>query len=57
MHNDRASMLEQWELSDEDAIRNEIRRSLDTISSGETDSGAGLFVGGKGRHGSVLDRF
>lgn len=52
MRNDRQSMFEQWDLTEEEAIRNEIRRGLQTIGSGETFDGATAFTGGKGRHGS-----
>ncbi|MEO1658160.1 MAG: crotonase/enoyl-CoA hydratase family protein [Pseudomonadota bacterium] len=52
MRNDRQSMFEQWDLPEQQAIENEIRRGLETIRSGETLSGATAFSGGKGRHGS-----
>jgi len=52
LRSDRLSSLEQWELSDGDAIRNEIRRGLATIRSGETLAGAARFSGGEGRHGA-----
>jgi len=52
MRGDRLSALEQWELSDEDAIKNEIARGLSTIQSGETLQGAARFSGGEGRHGA-----
>ncbi|HLL26451.1 MAG TPA: crotonase/enoyl-CoA hydratase family protein [Xanthobacteraceae bacterium] len=52
MRGDRLSSLEQWELSDDDAIKNEIRRGLATIQSGETFAGAARFSGGEGRHGA-----
>jgi enoyl-CoA hydratase len=51
MRHDRLSALEQWDLSEEEAIRNEIRHGLATISSGETASGAAAFTGGAGRGG------
>ncbi len=51
MRNDRLSALEQWDLSEAEAIRNEIRRGLSTIQSGETQSGAAAFSGGAGRSG------
>jgi enoyl-CoA hydratase len=51
LHNDRLSMLEQWDLSEAEAIKNEIQRGLKTIASGETSSGASEFKSGKGRHG------
>ncbi len=52
MQNDRRSMYEQWDLSEQDALRNEIRLALETISSGETVAGATNFAEGIGRHGS-----
>jgi enoyl-CoA hydratase len=52
MRGDRLSSLEQWELSDADAIKNEIARGLSTIRSGETLQGAARFSGGEGRHGA-----
>jgi enoyl-CoA hydratase len=52
MRSDRLSSLEQWELSDADAIKNEIQRGLSTIRSGETLAGATRFSGGEGRHGA-----
>ncbi len=36
LRNDRLSALEQWDLSEDDAMRNELARGLDTIGSGET---------------------
>lgn len=51
LRNDRLSALEQWDLSEDDAIRNEFARGLDTIGTGETVSGAERFAGGAGRHG------
>jgi enoyl-CoA hydratase len=53
LRNDRLSMLEQYDLSEEDALKNEIKRGLDTINSGETLNGALRFSGGKGRHGDL----
>ena len=52
MRNDRLSALEQWDLSEDDAIANETRRGLETLRSGETLSGAQRFASGKGRHGA-----
>jgi len=51
MRSDRLSSLEQWELSDTDAIENEFARGSATIRSGETVSGAARFSSGEGRHG------
>jgi enoyl-CoA hydratase len=53
MRNDRLSVLEQWDLSDEAAAtRNELRRGLATIQSGETLAGAARFGAGSGRGGA-----
>lgn len=52
MRNDRASALEQWSLSWEEATLNEFRHGLDTLASGETVDGASRFSEGEGRHGS-----
>jgi enoyl-CoA hydratase len=51
MNSDRRSAYEQFDLSFEEALKNEFRRGLATIESGETLEGAGLFAGGAGRHG------
>lgn len=52
MRNDRQSALEQWSLPAPDALRNEFRRGLATLASGETVAGATRFSGGTGRHGA-----
>jgi enoyl-CoA hydratase len=49
---DRLSALRQWDLEEEDAIRNEMRGGLEVIASGETLSGATRFASGVGRHGA-----
>ena len=51
MRNDRLSMLAQWELTDEQAVRYEMQKGLEVISSGETLKGASAFSSGVGRHG------
>lgn len=51
LRNDRLSALEQWDLSEDDAMRNEFARGVDTIGSGETVGGAVRFSAGAGRHG------
>jgi enoyl-CoA hydratase/carnithine racemase len=51
MRNDRLSALEQWDLDEEEAARNEAARGRDTIESGETRAGAARFAAGAGRHG------
>jgi enoyl-CoA hydratase len=52
LRSDRLSALEQEGLSLEEAHRNEFRRGLATVASGETAAGAARFAGGAGRHGS-----
>jgi enoyl-CoA hydratase/carnithine racemase len=49
---DRLSAYEQWSLPWDDAMRNEYRRGIDVIRSGETVAGAARFTAGAGRHGS-----
>jgi enoyl-CoA hydratase len=51
LRNDRLSVLEQWELGEDDAMRNEIARGRETIASGESHRGAARFSSGEGRHG------
>ncbi len=51
LRNDRLSALEQWDLSEDDAMRNEVARGRATIDSGETLQGAARFAAGRGRHG------
>lgn len=51
LRNDRASVLDQWDLTEEEAMKNEVRLGLSTIASGETFEGAGRFADGLGRHG------
>jgi enoyl-CoA hydratase len=51
LRNDRLSLLEQWELSEDEALRNELRRGLATLASGESVAGATRFAQGAGRHG------
>lgn len=54
MRNDRRSVLEQWDMSEADALVNETRLGLGTIGSGETAEGAGRFSSGEGRHGEPV---
>ena len=49
---DRMSVYEQWQLSWEDARRNELRHGLKVLASGESRRGAQKFASGTGRHGS-----
>ncbi|EEA94620.1 crotonase/enoyl-CoA hydratase family protein [Pseudovibrio sp. JE062] len=55
MRSDRLSMFEQWDMTETEAIKNEMRRGLSVISSGETVSGATAFSHGKGRHGADVE--
>ncbi len=52
MRNDRLSALEQWDLPEAEAIRNELRRGLATIASAETQAGIAAYTAGRGRHGA-----
>jgi enoyl-CoA hydratase len=54
MRHDRLSAIEQWSLSEESAIANEIAHGQVTLASGETSAGAMNFSGGAGRHGKPL---
>lgn len=49
---DRRSVLNQWSLSLEDAMRAEYRGGADAIASGEAREGARRFEAGSGRHGT-----
>ena len=51
MRSDRLSSYEQWSLPLDEAIRNEFRRGLEVIETGETVQGAKRFAAGEGRHG------
>jgi len=55
MRSDRLSAYEQWDLSPEEALRNEFYRGIEVIRGGETQMGAQRFSSGKGRHGSFKD--
>ena len=54
LRSDRMSVIEQWSLSRDDALRNEARRGRDVIDSGESAAGAERFVAGEGRHGQLF---
>lgn len=54
LRQDRLSAIEQWGLSEEAAIANEISHGLLTVASGETASGAKNFSSGAGRHGKTV---
>lgn len=51
MRSDRRSAIEQWAMSEDDAMRNELGLGIATIESGETVEGATRFRDGQGRHG------
>ena len=52
LRSDRMSVYEQWPLDWEQARKNELRRGLEVLASGESRAGAQRFVSGAGRHGS-----
>ena len=52
MRNDRRSVYEQWGMSIDDALANELWLGRDTLSSEELTEGVGRFVAGEGRHGA-----
>jgi enoyl-CoA hydratase len=53
LRSDRTSAIEQWDLSEDEALVNEVRHGLDVIRSGETTAGAERFTSGVGRHGAA----
>ncbi|MFQ5382756.1 MAG: crotonase/enoyl-CoA hydratase family protein, partial [Dehalococcoidia bacterium] len=55
MRSDRMSAYEQWSMDLPAAIKNETRRGLEVIASGETREGAARFAGGAGRGGKRAD--
>ncbi|MEO7002352.1 MAG: crotonase/enoyl-CoA hydratase family protein [Ktedonobacterales bacterium] len=55
LRSDRLSVYEQWSLAWPEALRNETRRGLDTLRSGESVEGARRFADGRGRHGAADD--
>src|SRR6266446_3222039 len=52
LRSDRLSAYEQWSLSYQDALRNELQRGLEVEESREHVAGAASFVRGHGRHGA-----
>lgn len=52
---DRTSVLRQWGLPEEDAIRYEVEAAK-AVFGAEFQAGASRFVGGEGRHGADLGR-
>ncbi|MDP1820802.1 MAG: crotonase/enoyl-CoA hydratase family protein [Acidimicrobiales bacterium] len=51
LRGDRLSAIEQWGMTEDDALQNELRHGRATISSGETQAGAARFRSGEGRGG------
>ena len=51
LRSDRLSAYEQWSLGWDAAMRNEFRRGIRVVESGETIEGAQRFREGEGRHG------
>jgi enoyl-CoA hydratase/carnithine racemase len=51
LRHDRLSALEQWDLTELDAIVNEVDHGLEVLGSGESLEGAARFASGAGRHG------
>ena len=51
MLSDRYSAMTQWDYPEEEAIRREIEGSQPAFEQ-DFQSGAGLFIGGEGRHGA-----
>ena len=52
LRHDRLSVLEQWGMSEEEAMGNELRHGKAVLASGEAVAGAERFAGGEGRHGA-----
>jgi enoyl-CoA hydratase len=52
LRSDRLSAYEQWSLPYDEALRNELRRGVEVVESGETVDGATSFSRGQGRHGA-----
>ena len=51
LRSDRLSSYEQWSLDTAEAMRNEFRRGMQVLSTGESAAGAQRFSEGAGRHG------
>ena len=56
LRSDRASVIDQWDLTWDHATGNETRRGLQVLASGETQDGAARFSAGVGRHGAPAAR-
>jgi enoyl-CoA hydratase len=55
LRNDRLSAIEQWDLPEQDAWGNELRRGLQTIADEDIVARAAAFARGSGRHGAPAD--
>jgi len=55
LRHDRLSAIQQWALSEKDALLNEYRLGCETLASGEALQGAMAFQAGHGRHGDDRD--
>jgi len=53
MRHDRLAAIEQWDLTEQEAVANEIKHGVLTRDSGETLNGATAFAEGVGRHGAA----
>jgi len=51
MRNDRLSMFESFDLPFDEAMKNEFKRGMDSINSGELLGGVERYKSGEGRHG------
>jgi enoyl-CoA hydratase len=56
MRSDRLSAYEQWDLSWDEALRNEYQRGRQVLASGESLEGAKRFKSGEGRHGAFTSK-
>jgi enoyl-CoA hydratase len=56
LRNDRASVYATEGLEEDEAMRREFRRGMDTVRSGETVAGASRFREGAGRSGGTLEK-
>jgi enoyl-CoA hydratase len=52
LRNDRLSAIEQWGMTEEQALENEFTHGTNTLASGESLAGAKAFTTGAGRHGT-----
>lgn len=54
LRSDRMSAYEQWDLTEVEAMRNELQRGLSVLESAEMKKGLVAFSSGKGKHGKPL---